>query len=106
MPIFRNSDRTIVRNGIQLDDSYIVPYNPELSVEFNAHINVEVVAGIAVVKYLYKYVYKGHDRAEGTINVNDEIQQYLDSRYVSSSEACWRILGFKMHNQYPTVERP
>jgi hypothetical protein len=41
----------------------VVPYNPYLSLLFNCHINVEVCTSIAVVKYLYKYVYKGHDRA-------------------------------------------
>jgi hypothetical protein len=30
---------------------------------YKCHINVEVYSSITVVKYLYKYVYKGHDRA-------------------------------------------
>jgi hypothetical protein len=30
---------------------------------YQCHINVEVCSSITVVKYLYKYVYKGHDRA-------------------------------------------
>jgi hypothetical protein len=30
---------------------------------YKCHINVEVCSSIMVVKYLYKYVYKGHDRA-------------------------------------------
>jgi len=42
----------------------VVPYNPYLSLLFNCHINVEVCTSVAVVKYLYKYVYKGHDRAQ------------------------------------------
>jgi hypothetical protein len=29
---------------------------------YKCHINVEVRSSITVVKYLYKYVYKGHDR--------------------------------------------
>jgi hypothetical protein len=41
----------------------VVPYNPYLSLFFNCHINVEVCTSVAAVKYLYKYVYKGHDRA-------------------------------------------
>jgi hypothetical protein len=40
-----------------------VPYNPLLSLRYNCHINVEVCSSVAAVKYLYKYVYKGHDRA-------------------------------------------
>lgn len=30
---------------------------------YKAHINIELYSTIIAVKYLYKYVYKGHDRA-------------------------------------------
>ncbi|KAG8365946.1 hypothetical protein BUALT_Bualt17G0024800 [Buddleja alternifolia] len=35
----------------------------------------------------------------------DEIKQYLDCRYVSAIEACWRIYEFELQKHYPTVER-
>ncbi|KAG8370301.1 hypothetical protein BUALT_Bualt14G0102700 [Buddleja alternifolia] len=35
----------------------------------------------------------------------DEIKQYLDCRYVSAIEACWRIYEFDLQEHYPTVER-
>jgi hypothetical protein len=35
-----------------------------MSLFFNYHINVEVCTSVAAVKYLYKYVYKGHDYAQ------------------------------------------
>ncbi len=35
----------------------------------------------------------------------DEIKKYLDYRYVSASEAAWRIFKFDMHERFPTVER-
>jgi hypothetical protein len=31
--------------------------------QYKCHINDEVCSSITVVKYLYKYVYKGHDYA-------------------------------------------
>jgi hypothetical protein len=81
----------------------VVPYNPYLSLLFNCHINVEVCTSFAVVKYLYKYVYKGHDRAQvdvGQVDVvalngttptqprmRDEIKIYQNGRYVLASEA-------------------
>ena len=52
--------------------------------------NIEACNSIKSVKYLYKYVYKGHDRANVEIleQVNyDEIKTYLDARYVSAPEA-------------------
>ncbi|CAG8448893.1 14395_t:CDS:2, partial [Cetraspora pellucida] len=39
------------------------------------------------------------------ISNRDEISQYLDSRWVSASEACWRIFGFDMSHIYPSVIR-
>jgi hypothetical protein len=87
------------------------------STKYDAHINVEVYNNIHAVKYLFKYVYKGHDRAiveishqsnnaiDGNVVETDEIKKYLDCRYVSASEAMWRIFKFDMHERFPTVER-
>ena len=52
-----------MENGVPLNNRYIVPYNPYLSKEYSAHINVEICSTINSCKYLYKYVYKGPDMA-------------------------------------------
>ena len=57
----RNDGRTVVKKGLVLDNRYVVPYNPQLCRKYGCHINVEVVTTIKAVKYMYKYVYKGHD---------------------------------------------
>ena len=64
-PIYmrRDTGTTIQVKGNTLDCRWIVPYNPFLSLRYKVHINVEVCSTITAVKYLYKYVYKGHDRA-------------------------------------------
>jgi hypothetical protein len=49
--------------GCELDNRWVVPYNPYLLWLFNCHINVEACGSIKAVKYLFKYIYKGHDRA-------------------------------------------
>ena len=46
-----------------MDDSCVVSYSPALSLKFNCHINVEVVSSVKSVKYLYKYCFKGSDKA-------------------------------------------
>ena len=58
-----------------------------------------------MVKYFYKYVYKGHDRAIVELEGIDEIKTYLDARFVSAPECIWRIFSFKLHDEYPSVEQ-
>src|SRR6266542_2254871 len=109
-----------IRNGIQLANRWIVPYNIKLVEKYNAHINIEICNSLLAIKYLYKYIYKGHDRATVTfsqhinrannqiISTNetfDKIKMYLDARYVSSSESIWRIFHYKMHRCTPKVQR-
>ena len=58
----REGGRIIQVKGVMVDNRWIVPFNPFLSMKYKAHINVEVCSIITTVKYLYKYVYKGHDK--------------------------------------------
>ena len=64
-PVYRCRDNGRVANvgGAQLDNRWIAPSYPYLLHKFNAHINVEICSTVSAVKYPYKYVYKGHDRA-------------------------------------------
>ena len=56
------------------------------------------------VKYLFKYVYKGHDCASITI-ARDTIKHYLDARYLCAPEAAHRLFEFKMNQKTFSVER-
>ncbi|XP_053164882.1 uncharacterized protein LOC128350484 [Hemicordylus capensis] len=106
----RNSRNSKMQRGKPIDNRWVVPYNPFLALRYNCHINVEVCASVRSVKYLFKYVYKGHDCAKveiqepNTLN-HDEITTYMDARYVSAPEAAWRLNGFEMHYQSHTVHR-
>jgi len=110
-PLYRRRDdgrKEKVRNH-DLDNRWVVPYNPYLLRLFNCHINVEVCSSIKAVKYLFKYVYKGHDRASVSVNETesgdniDEIKQYRDARWVTPPEALWRIYGFELSKNSPSV---
>ncbi|PIA29092.1 hypothetical protein AQUCO_06300048v1 [Aquilegia coerulea] len=92
--------------GHLVDNKDVVPYNPHLSEMFDCHINVEICASVRAVKYINKYIYKGHDRTTMVVGAeDDEIQQYLDARYVGPTEAAWRLYGFRIHEELPCVTR-
>ena len=66
---------------------------------------------IKSVKYIFKYVYKGHDcinleLSEGNNVYNhDEIKMYMDARYVSAPEAYWRLSEFEIHGKSHVIYR-
>uniref|UniRef100_A0A914PYP6 Helitron helicase-like domain-containing protein n=1 Tax=Panagrolaimus davidi TaxID=227884 RepID=A0A914PYP6_9BILA len=96
-------------SGFVVDNRYVVPHCPNLLLLMKCHINVEVVSSIKAVKYLYKYIFKGHDSAaikivDGAV-VYDECESFLDSRYMGAAEACWRILGYELHGQGHSIMR-
>ena len=101
---------------VVVDNRFVVPYNPWLTTKYDAHINVEFCSFIKAVKYLYKYIFKGHDRATVSFKQNEcenensgiretnEPAEYLDARYVGTMEASWRLNHFEMHGRSPAVK--
>ena len=83
--------RTIrVGNGSTLqyvNNSWVVPYSPEISRMFSCHINAELcISRVGGIKYLFKYVCKRHDRVTvelvGENQRYDEIGTFQDARYI------------------------
>jgi len=66
----RRDDGRRYKNGL-LDNRSVVPYNAGLLRRYRAHINVEVCTSLASIKYVFKYVYKGHDSADLNIVPNE-----------------------------------
>ncbi len=122
-PLYKREDdgRIFVNEDTQFeyDNRNVVPYNQYLIQKYQCHINVEICSHVTTVKYLYKYVYKGSDRAvvsvtpiedQGhqsapAIRAHDEIKDFQDGRYISASEAAWKLLDFPMHSEFPNVVR-
>ncbi|KAJ1273706.1 hypothetical protein BS78_05G005300 [Paspalum vaginatum] len=113
-PVYRRRDngRQIQKAKTTLDNRYVVPYNRDLLVKFQAHINVEWCNRSRSIKYLFKYIHKGVDYVVGMLqkkdnskNDVDEIKRYLEMRYISTTEACWRLFKFELNYRDPPVER-
>ena len=93
----REDGRFVVKNCVQLDNRYVVPYNIDLLVKYQSHLNVEWCNRSKAIKYLFKYINKGTDRVTAVLEENvlynsndgmesilekDEIKTYLDCRYI------------------------
>ncbi|CDF77379.1 unnamed protein product [Chondrus crispus] len=95
---------------VVVDNSWVVPHSPVLLRSFACHLNVELcVSRVGGVKYLFKYLCKGQDRVTMEITAEneryDEISNFQDARYVSASEAAWRLFSFDIVDRNPPVVR-
>jgi hypothetical protein len=88
----------------------IVPYNLQMIMVWDSHINVEYSGSAYCALYLYKYCYKGAARKEhidlGTEqehNSLDEIKLFIYGRIMCSMAAVWRMYGYQ---DYLATEQP
>ena len=119
-----NDGREYVVRDTKVHNGSIVPHNPYLSVKYQCHINVECAVRyastrsllpfyrftewqfrFASVKYIHKYIFKGHDRTSLEVEGHDEIREHIDGRFLGASEGTWRIFHFNMHSESPNVVR-
>ncbi|KMQ87777.1 hypothetical protein RF55_12854 [Lasius niger] len=109
----RNFGKKYIVRGKEIDNRWVVPYSPYLIMKYDRHINLEICSSVKSVKYLYKYIHKGFDCAaievqarDGTRLIKiDEVNSFLDARYVSAPEAMWRLNGYDLFMKSHTVIR-
>lgn len=110
-PVYRKRNNGCIAHacGRVLDNRWVVPYNLYLLAKFDCHINIEICSTIKLVKYLYKYVYKGHDRVACSVSPSDaqenidEISAFQIGRWIAPPESCWRIFSFPLNEMQPPV---
>ncbi|CAN0904879.1 ATP-dependent DNA helicase PIF1 [Linum grandiflorum] len=86
----RATNISAFKSGVILDNSYVVPYNRDLVVKYQAHINVEICHKGQLIKYLFKYITKGPDRSSlvaETINPTD-IQKTMLTEWFELNRTC------------------
>jgi hypothetical protein len=86
----------------------IVPYNLQMMMDWDLHINVEYSGSEYCALYLYKYCYKGAARKERIDlsfeqehNSLDEIKLFIYGGNMCSMSAVWRMYGYQ---DYPDPE--
>ncbi|OMP11284.1 DNA helicase PIF1, ATP-dependent [Corchorus olitorius] len=78
----QTSDYAVV-DRIEVDNRFVVPHNVDLSGPDRVRAVVERADGVPV----------------------NEINDYLDCRYLSAYECCWRLFEFPLHHREPAVQR-
>ncbi|GJS48910.1 hypothetical protein Tco_0599031 [Tanacetum coccineum] len=119
-PIYRRQNNKVTdkKGKFTYNNQHVVPYNQYLLLKYQAYINVEWCNRSKAIKYLFKYLNKGPDRATIVIQENittradgasvqisqvDKIKNYLNCRFIAPCEAVWRLFSFDIHYSYPTV---
>nr|KAJ0207329.1 hypothetical protein LSAT_V11C500281760 [Lactuca sativa] len=118
-PVYQRRDNgnNVVKNGVSLENRYVVPYNKTLLKQYQTHMNLEWCNQLGSIKYLFKYINKGPDRITTSFydaknnkkqhkenNDRDEIVEYYNCRYISACEACPRLFRYDIHYRTPPVE--
>ena len=97
----------MLKNGHKLGNGNVVPYSHLLLMRYQAHVNREYSNKTNSIKYLFKYVNKGPDRATMKITNKEnestkmpivhEIKRYYDCRY-------YRLVKqFHLQDQQPVL---
>jgi hypothetical protein len=95
------TDRVVYRCR-HYDESRVVPYNLQMMMDWDSHINVEYSGSGHCVQYLYKYLFKGPAQREGTEmsseqerDSHDEIKLFIYRQVVCAMGAMWHFYGYQ-----------
>ncbi|KMQ85683.1 hypothetical protein RF55_15614 [Lasius niger] len=98
----------IVRNK-KINNQWLVPYSPYLIMKYDRHTNLEICSSVKSVKYLYKEFdwasTKMQSRDSTRLIKIDEVNSFLDAKYVRAPKAMWRLNGYDLFMKSHTVIR-
>ncbi len=95
------TNRIVYRRRMECDLK-IVPYNLQMIMDWDSHLNIEYSGSAYCALYMYKYCYKGAAKKErvdlGSEKEHDsldEIKLFIYGRIMSSMSAVWRKYGYQ-----------
>jgi hypothetical protein len=95
----------------EITDADVVPFSRYFTLKFRFHINIELVGFAAVIKYMYKYIYKGEAwaRIELLVQVNiafyDKIKSHQLCKYLSANQAVHENFRDTLYNMSRKVTK-
>ncbi|KAF7807335.1 uncharacterized protein G2W53_039496 [Senna tora] len=91
---------TVMKNGVELDNRFVVPYNSTLLLRYQAHINIELCNQSRSIKYLFNIVFCDEDEIEDVV----EKASVKQSKFLAWFEAnkIHSIAGELTYSQFPT----
>lgn len=103
----RNNGITVTKNREHLVNCWVVPYNPHLLFKYRAHIKVEVCNSVTAVKIFIQVRLQRPrpSHVEFQNGQRDEMKLYVDARYLSSGEPCWRLFHFELQDRNSGIQR-
>ena len=120
-------DKGFVLYKRNAQSEWVVPSVAAMLRRYHCHINVEVAASVAIIAYLFKYVFKGSDsatvamrtiatpaagaplpraHANGAVPppLPDACDEFLTTRFTGSTEAAMHFFGFHRCRMTPSVD--
>jgi hypothetical protein len=95
------TDRVVYRHQHR-DDLRVVPYNLQMMMDWDSHINVEYSGSGHCVQYLYKYLFKGPARreriemySEQEHDSHDDIKLFIYGQVVCAMGEMWHFMGIR-----------